>query len=255
MKHNSFSMGFEIKTAAGAVNTPTQFIPWKKENLLAEYTPTSTLKYMNDALIGMNFHLLSHFNTATPVEREFISNYLSSIDPYFEIYANSSKRLSDVNKKSKLNIDFAHKEFVNHFESEFSQILDRCFQPSGVHFKLVGEALNCISDFEKKIGKAFLYNFSIQFSPSFTEKLISFYSFVFHVRTVVAMSHNNQVDDSAFESIKCDSINDYLAKADFTVNDALLYWQFKKLATPFTGTPDVRVEKLFINPLEQSFFK
>ena len=50
-------------------------------------------------------------------------------------------------------------------------------------------------------------------------------------------------------------MNDYLSKTDFTVNDSLIYWQFKKLATPFIGQADIRFEKLLINPLEQSFQK
>lgn len=255
MKHNSFSMGFEIKTSSGAINTPTQFIPWNKEADSADYTPTATLKYMNDALIGMNFHVLNKFKHASKADQQFIHDFLKNIDPYFEIYANSSARLTEINKKSPIHKSFTNKEFISHFEKEFTQILDQCFAGEGVQFKFVDEALNCITDFEKKIGSAFLYNFSVQFSEKFTEKLVSFYSFLFHVRTVVAMNHNHKVEDTAFESVKCDSINDYLAKTDFTVNDALLYWQFKKLATPFTGTPDVRVEKLLVNPLEQSFQK
>ncbi len=256
MKHNSFSMGFEIKTTSGSVPTPTQFIPWNKEaDYSAEYTPTTTLKYMNDALIGMNFHVLSQFKATSKTDQQFITQFLTSTDPYFEIYANSSKRLTEINKKSSIHKSFMNKEFVSHFETEFTQVLEKCFTQDGVQFKQINEALNCIADFEKKLGNAFLYNFSVQFSEVFTQKLISFYSFLFHIRTVVAMSHNNHVEDSSFESVKCDSINDYLAKTDFTVNDALLYWQFKKLATPFIGTPDVRVEKLFINPLEQSFLK
>ncbi len=255
MKHNSFSMGFEIKTNPGAVHTPSQFNCWNKDNDSAEYTPTSTLKYMNDALIGMNFHVLNQFKQASSSDQQFVSQYLKNIDPYFEIYANSSKRLAEINKKSSIQKKFTNRDFVTHFEKEFSQILEKCFGQDEVHFKTINQALNCMADFEKKLGSALLYNFSIQFSDLFTQKLISFYSFLFHMRTVVTMNHNNQVEDSAFESIKCDSINDYLAKTDFTVNDALLYWQFKKLATPFVGTPDVRVEKLLVNPLEQSFQK
>jgi hypothetical protein len=255
MKHNSFSMGFEIKTSPGAAPTPSQFIPWNKEAATSEYTPTSTLKYMNDALIGMNFHVLSQFKYASKSDQQFITNYLKSIDPYYEIYANASARLAEINKKSSIHKNFKNKEFVSHFENEFTQVLDKCFAQEGVQFKFIDEALNCITDFEKKLESALLYNFSVHFSESFTQKLVSFYSFLFHIRTVIAMSHNNQVEDTAFESVKCDSINDYLAKTDFTVNDALVYWQFKKLATPFIGSPDVRVERLLVNPLEQSFQK
>lgn len=255
MKQNSFSMGFEIKTKISAVNTPTHFIPWNKEADSAEYTPTSTLKYFNDALIGMNYHSLCRFKNISSPEKLFITDYLTSIDPYFEIYANSSRRLNEVQKKSSFEKNLVHREQAAHFETEFSTLLDQCFSQEQVQFKFIDEILNCMNDFEKKLGQAFLYNFSIQFSEKFTQKLVSFYSFLFHIRTVVAMSHNHQVEDSASQSVKCDAIADYLPKTDFTVNDALLYWQFKKLATPFRGSPDVRVEKLFVNPLEQSFQK
>lgn len=255
MKQRSFQMGFEIKTAKGSVNTPIQFIPWKQEPDSAEHTPTSTLKYMNDALIGMNYHFMNQFRNLPQADAQFITHYLKNIDPYYEIYANSAARLNEVAQKAWKNSTPNNPSPVAHFEIEFEQFMDNCFSNSEINLKFIGDALNILNRFETSLGSAFLYNFSLQFSENFTQKLISFYSFLFHIRTVVAMNHNNQVEDSAFESLRCDSISDYLPKTDFTVNDALLYWQFKKLATPFIGSADVRVEKLFVNPLEQSFLK
>ncbi len=249
----SFNMGFEIKMASGPISTPTQFIPWNKKTDSSDYTPTTTLKYMNDALIGMNYHVLNQFKHLSNTDTQFIKNYLKNIDPYFEIYAKSSLRLKDVYKKTEQ--PKPPQKLISDFENEFSQAVDKCFSNDNVQLKFIGEALNILSDFEKKLGNAFLYNFTFEFSENFTGQLISFYSFLFHIRTVTAMNHNDQVSDSAFESIRCDSISDYLARTDYTANDALLYWQFKKLTTPFVGVSDVRVEKLLVNPLEQAFFK
>lgn len=251
MKNKSFQMGFEIKTSSGEFCTPTQFTPWKKDSEFSDYTPTATLKYMNDALIGMNFHVLNGFKSVSNEDKKFVSDYLKHIDPYFEIFKNSSNRLNTVYKKSEP----LSKKIVQDFESHFSGFLDKCFSEQGINLKFMSEGLNAISEFEKNFGSALIYNFNVQFSNEFNQKLISFYSFLFHLRTVVAMNHNNQVVDSAFETVKCDSISDYLPKTDFTVNDGLIYWQFKKLATPFVGQSDVRVEKLLVNPLEQAFQK
>ena len=215
------------------------------------YTPTATLKYLNDALIGMNFHILNNFKTVDLNDKNFITEHVKNVDPYFEIFKNSETRLAPVVKKAPV-ID---KKIILEFENNFCIYFEKCFSNKGVQFSFLSAALELISDFEKDCGTNLIYNFSVHFSKDFNQKLISFYSFLFHVRSVSALNHNNQIEDSAFESVKCDSVNDYLSKTDFTVNDSLIYWQFKKLATPFIGQADIRFEKLLINPLEQSFQK
>ena len=129
------------------------------------------------------------------------------------------------------------------------------FLKDSVDFSKIQKALDLISDFENHLGSPFLYNFSLQLSSAFQSKLVAFYSFLFHLRSVVAIDHNAYVEDSSIESVKCDSISDYLPKSDYTTNDALLFWQFKKLSTPFVGhkDKDVRIEKLLVQPLEKYF--
>jgi hypothetical protein len=121
----------------------------------------------------------------------------------------------------------------------------------------LGPLLEAFTTLEKQMNSTILFNFNLSFSKEFTEKLHALYSFLFHLRSIVAIDHNAHIEDASHEAIKVDSILDYMPRADYITNDALLYLNFKKLSTPFCNpkSPDPRVEKLFANPLEKAFEK
>lgn len=253
MKTLSLQMGYEIKTQSGSVLKPTEIKIWDQNSRFSEFTPQAPFKYMNDALIGLTFHKMNGFKNLTFTDRAFAEQSLKALDPYFELYQKSAAKLKPVTHALK----FEHKLACENFEKKFSDFWNQTITATEISFKFFGKALEIINAFENELGQPFIYNFSVRFSAGFTEKLICFYSLLFHLRTVIALDHNTYVEDSAFESLKCDSITDYLPKADFTVNDAMLYWQFKKLSTPFVGhkDKDTRIEKLFVDPMERAFFQ
>jgi hypothetical protein len=74
---------------------------------------------------------------------------------------------------------------------------------------------------------------------------------LYHLRSVVAVDHNAHVEDTSLETVKCDSISDYLPKSDYTVNDALLYWHFKNLTENVSG----EVEKTIVAPMHNYFIQ
>jgi hypothetical protein len=78
---------------------------------------------------------------------------------------------------------------------------------------------------------------------------------LFHLRSVVAVDWNAHVDDPSHEAVHVDSITDYIPKAEYVVNDAIMYWQFLKLSHPFVAgkNSDVKVEKLFVEPMRKAF--
>ncbi len=259
MKKNQFQMGIEIKTKSGAVLKPDQLHFWdfnaptppaNLPNHFTNMTPQNPFKYFTDAILGLCYHKMNDYKFLNPEEKRFTLQAYRSFDPYSTLYSKSAPRVKALHKGAK-----PHALQYENFEKKMTAIWDETFSQKTVHFASLSAALDCISEFETSLDEAFLYHFSIQFSGRFTEKLICFYSFLFHLRAVVAVDHNAHVDDSSFESIKCDSISDYLPKSDYTVNDALLYWQFKKLATPFVGhkDKDTRIEKLFVDPMLKSF--
>lgn len=254
MKKNAFEMGMEIRTAAGSILKPEQLHFWdlSTENLppqIKNLTPQSPFKYYTDAIIGLCYHKMTDYKFLSAEDRHFAVQAYRSFDPYTELFQKSAPRVRSLRGNFKTTLKYEN------FEKQMTEIWSEVFESKTIQFAKLEKALDCLSEFEMSIETTFLYNFNIQFSEKMTEKLICFYSFLFHLRSLMAIDHNGHVEDSSLESVKCDSISDYLPKSDYTVNDALLYLQFKKLSVPFVGhkDKDVRIEKLFVEPLTRAF--
>jgi hypothetical protein len=259
MKKSQIQMGIEIKTKSGAILRPHQIQFWDlscpaTHSAIPKHftgsTPHHPFKYFTDAILGLCYHRMNDFKFLAPEDKKFATQAYNSFDPYSTLFSKSAPRVKSLRKEMKN--PFGKYEA---FEKKMSAVWEKAFAQPTVHFADLNAALECLSEFEHSLDVPFLYNFSIQFSDKFNEKLICFYSFLFHLRALVALDHNAHVDDSSFESIKCDSISDYLPKSDYTINDALLYWQFQKLSIPFVGhkDKDTRIEKLFVDPMLKSF--
>jgi hypothetical protein len=55
------------------------------------------------------------------------------------------------------------------------------------------------------------------------------HSMLFNLRSLIAVDYNSYIKDPTHEALKIDSITDYLSKAEYISNDALLYLQSRKL--------------------------
>ena len=250
MKPSSFVMGFEIKTTRGPVLKPVSLEIWDQNSRLKEFTPHPPLKFMNDSLVGLQFHKMTNFLNA-PKQTDFINYAINELCPYATLFYSSGDRLFKIQEKLK-PID---QMLVQIFENKWFSYWDAQDFSKGINFNKLDQAFDILSEFETEIKAPLMYNFTLQFSRKFTDHLLAMYSFLFHLRSIIALDHNIHIDDSSFESVKCDSISDYLPRVDFTTNDALVYWQFKKLATPFVGhkDKDIRIEKLFVEPMQRAF--
>ncbi len=253
MKKNALKMALTITAETGCVLRPTaiQFANQPKANSTdgAHHTP---FKYYTDAIIGLCYHKMTDFKQTDPQELNFTKSAYLSLNPYVELFRKSAPRVQAITKaKPDLNLQ------IENFEKSMDEAWTALFSADTLNLSQVPRILNLISDFENHLGAPLLYNLTLQFSERFTEKLIGFYSLLFHLRSVIAIDHNAYVHDSSIDTVKCDSISDYLPKSDFTANDALLFWQFKKLSTPFVAhkDKDVRIEKLLVQPLEKYFYQ
>ena len=251
MKNLSLTMGYEIKMTTGSYFKPTTIQLWDQSSRFSEFTPHSPFKYMNDALVGIGLYKLNSYKNLPFSERTFAEQCFKTIDPYTQLYKSSAARLKEIQQ----SVPKSQSLHIENFEKKFNDLLEKSNKDGSLDLSFVPDMLDCIKDFEKELDRTLIYNFSPQLSEKTTEKLSCFYSVLFHLRTLIALDYNAHTEDSAFECVKCDSISDYLPKADFTVNDALMYWQFKKLSTPFIAhkDKDVRLEKLFIEPMQRSF--
>lgn len=250
MKPSSFVMGFEIKTTRGPVLKPVSLEIWDQNSRFAEFTPHPPLKFQNDSLVGLQLQKMTNFLNA-PKQKEFIDHAINELCPYATLFYSCSDRLFKIQEKLK-PVD---EKLVQAFEKQWFSYWDAQDFSKGISFNKLDQVFDMLSEFESQMKAPLMYNFTLQLSKKFNDHLLSMYSFLFHLRSLIALDHNIHIDDSSFESVNCDSISDYLPRADFTTNDALVYWQFKKLATPFVGhkDKDVRIEKLFVEPMQRAF--
>lgn len=252
MKKNQLKMNLVIATEAGSVLHPValRLLPVKTSR--SEALPQTPFKYYTDAIIGLCFHKMTDFKNLEASEVSFSQSAYASLNPYIELFRKSAPRVQSISR-----VHSTRQITLENFEKKMTDQWQILFSKDAVEFSKIQNLLDLVSDFETQLGSPLLYNFTLNFSDRFKEKLICFYSFLFHLRSVIAIDHNAYVEDSSIESVKCDSISDYLPKSDYTANDALLFWQFKKLSTPFVAhkDKDARIEKLFVQPLEKYFYQ
>jgi hypothetical protein len=117
---------------------------------------------------------------------------------------------------------------VEYFERNFTDTLDSSLHPWGVDLSHLCHLVEAIDHLETKMAQPLLYNFNLKFSRPVVEKLHYLHSMLFSLRSLVAMDYNAHSQDPTHEACKVDSITDYLSKAEYVANDALLYYTFKK---------------------------
>ena len=256
MKSHSLQLAIEIKTKAGAILKPHEIYFWELHSKqipshLKNVTPDAPFKFYTDAILALCFHKMTNYAYLAPEQKEFAVTSYQYFDHYTELYQKSSPRI-----KSLSTASLQQKKHFESFEKKATAAWNNAFGLHGISFTKLTEVLNHISEFESQIASPLIYNFSVFFSPEFTEKLICFYSLLFHLRSVVAIDHNAHIDDSSQDTVKCDSISDYLPKSDYTVNDALLYWHFKNLSSSFNDNKKyAEVEKNLVTPMHHYFLQ
>lgn len=257
MKHKSLRVGFDVTMDKGSTWKPLKVQFWSQEENYKKFKPSEPFKYMADAVAGLSLIKLNHYiksPVATPnMDYNFAVDAWKALDPHSELYERSEHRI----RALQSHLAVVNPQICADFEAHFNEHFEAAIKPWGIDMTALWPLLDSFSWLENKIGSALLYNFGLNFSKPFMEKLHTLYSFLYHVRSLVAVDHNAHVEDPSHEGVKVDAITDYLPRAEYVVNDALLYWNFKKLSQPFTAarTPDGRVEKLFAGPMEKAFQK
>lgn len=250
-------LGFDISMEKGATWRPMKVEFWSHEHLFSKVKPSPPFKYMADALMGLSMVKLNHY-IKSPIATPHL-NYSDAVeawkhlDPHVELYERSEARVRSLQSHTPV----LNPEYCREFETLFNETFDSALKPWGMDLTELWPLLDTFQWLETKMDGPLLYSLSLNFSKPFMDKLHSLYSFLYHLRGVVAVDHNAHCDDPSHEGVKMDAITDYLPRAEYVVNDALLYWNFKKWAGPFSGpkTPDSRVENLLVRPMEKAFNK
>jgi hypothetical protein len=255
-----FRVGFDVTMEKGSTCRPLKVQFWTDEKKFTDTHPTMPLKYHADALAGLSLIKLNHYlksPLSTPfMDYSFAVDAWKALDPHIELFDRSQKRMQSWQAESAM----INPKICQEFESLFNEHFEMAVKPWGVDLAALGPLLETFSWFEKKMETPLLYNFGLSFSKPFVEKLHSLFCFLYHLRSIVAIDHNAQVQDPSHEGVRIDAITDYLPRAEYVVNDALLYWNYKKYSQPFSAlapgkNSGAQVEKLLVQPLDKVFEK
>lgn len=257
MKHKPLMLGFDICLDKGATWKPLKVQFWNTEAQWKKLAPSEPFKYMADALVGLSLIKLNHYiksPVANPqIDYSLACDAFNTLNPHCELYERSQPRVRSLQS----HLAMVDPTVISEFETHFNECFESAITPWGFDLTALGPLLDTFSWLEGKMGAPLLYNFGLNFSRQFVDRLHVLYSFLYHLRSLVAIDHNGHCEDPSHEGVKVDAITDYLPRAEYVVNDALLYINFKKLAQPYNSpkSPDARVEKLLVNPLEKAFHK
>jgi hypothetical protein len=220
-------LGFYIHGEQGPCLRPHRLELWKDSHF-RNSPPEKPFYYKTDALAGLacvhlNQHLKNPF--ALPhMNYSFCFEAWRALEPHHELYERSQPRVAALRQHMK---EFPP-TLVSSFEQNFRDILGNSLQQDGIDLDSLTDLIESIDYLEAQMEKPLLYNFNLKMSREAIEKLHYLHSLLFNLRALVAMDYNAFVQDPAHEAVKVDSISDYLSKAEYVANDAVLYCQLKK---------------------------
>lgn len=261
-------LGFDVKVEAGSILKPYQIHFWKESDY-KHSQPEAPFHYHSDALVGLSMvHLLPSLQNpfatgknAPKMNFPFCHEAWLALEPHHELFSRSQARVNALRAQMK-PMPLAP---VEYFERNFTEIFEESLNPWGIDLSHLCHAIDAIEYLENKMESPILYNFNLKFSKPLTEKLHYLHSLLFNMRSLIALDYNAHINDPTHDACKVDSITDYLSKAEYVANDAILYYHFKKQKEAMK--PDVyeNMEKTFktyshngyclIESLPKSFLK
>ncbi len=224
----SLWIGFDIKGEAGACMHPQKIEFWKDEDF-KRITPEAPFHYRSDALIGLSsIHLNQHLKnpfSAPKMNFSFCFEAWQALEPHHQLFLRSQQRVNALRNHLKDTPTL----ITSSFERSFTDVLDSCLHSWGVDLEGLTQLIGSIDFLETKMEKPLLYNFNLKMSRAMVDKFHYLHSLLFNLRSLIALDYNSYIQDPTHEAIKVDSITDYLAKAEYVANDALLYFNFRRL--------------------------
>ncbi|MFN7728260.1 MAG: hypothetical protein ACK5P7_03815 [Bdellovibrio sp.] len=261
---NGVWLGYDVLTAAGSFPLPQKICFWEQHKY-KDTEPEAPFHYAADALVGLSLvHLNPHLQnpfTSPQMNYSFANESWNALEPHHVLFARSQPRIQALRDQMK----DVPSEAVGHFERNFSEVLESAKEPWGFDLTKLHEMVDAIDYLEAKDERPLLYNFKTRFSREVLMQMHYLHSMLFNLRALIAMDYNAHVQDPTHEAAKIDSISDYLPKAEYVANDALLYWSFKRTKEEMPKSAVEKMEQAFytyshnaavlVESLPQSFLK
>ena len=237
-------LGFDIVAGRGTFPRPEKIVFWS-ENKFKTHEPEAPFHFSADALVGLSMiHLNKHLQNpfASPkMNYSFANESWKALEPHHELYTRAQPRIQSLRDALKTEPSQAARSF----ERSFTEILDSSILPWGFDLTRLGDLVQSIEFLETKEERPLLYNFRLRFSRETLAHMHFLHSLLFNLRALLAMDFNAHVQDPTHEAVKVDSISDYLAKAEYVANDALLYWNFKRCREEMPKTAADKMQQAF----------
>lgn len=249
-----FRLGFEIKMDHEYHFRPTQIEYWTEKEKFDSVEAHSPFHYHADLLTGLSLILLNPYFKTPLLKNSMPYNVCNktwkNLDPHHQVYENMYSQ-SLAFRKDLPQTKAADLTLVEQFDRNLTTILENAQKPWGIEFNEFQDLVDTIFHLESRMQMPLIYNFQFQLPPQTIEKLHYLYSLLFHTRALVGYDYNSQLKDPTFQAVKVDSILDYIPRAEYVSQDALLYWKFLDNSKPFEKNPNVW--NLLVKPTIQAF--
>lgn len=240
----SMWFGFDVVSDTGRFPRPQRIEFWKDQDF-AQLKPESPFHYKSDALLGLALYQLHpRWKSAHLPEKAqaFAADLWRSLEPHFELHLRAQPRVTALREQLKA------KAFppAQSFTRAYSELLAHAADAKGFDFAALEPLTGLVDELEQNLGRPLLYDFSLHFDAETRASLQLLHSVLFHTRTLIAMDMNSFIQDATHDAIKVDSITDYLARGEYVANDALLYWNFKKMREHMSPAAAEHMENAFL---------
>lgn len=248
----SIWLGYDIEVQSNLVLQPTKISFWHEDQFKFQ-PPEEPFHFMSDALIGLSFLQINPAWKKQFLKKEeqiqFSEQAWHALEPHHELYLRSQERVSALRRHLKNQVT----PIVAKFENIFTDVLDQAMEKNTFDIAQALSLIEAIDFLENQLQQPLLYNFALKFSSKISEKMNFLHSMLFNLRSLIALDHNAYIQDPTFQALKVDSITDYLAKAEYIANDAMLYYNFKKISPQVKANPYQQMLEHFKNYLHNGF--
>jgi hypothetical protein len=199
----------------------------------------SSLKYHADLLTGLNLHQLCLPKNS--VLNNHISVALSALDPHYTLNIKAANRISNWLKRSSIV------SLNSNLLTQMVEIIKDATSEKGLSVTKLLALIPFFEKMETELKRPLLYNFELDLPNEILSSFHILSNLLFYVRCLVITDYNQQIQDPTFESIRMDSVHDYLPKLESIARDAAIYSHFIRFETQMPTLVAQRLKEVFHN--------
>lgn len=198
------------------------------------------LKYHADLLTGLNLYWVCLPEKSNLHPDHHVA--LKSLDPHWGLHEGAKSRLQSWHKKRGASPSIPH-SLLN----KIAEVFTGSISDSQIQLSALTQLIPLLDQLEQSyvVKRPLLYNFELELPNEIINTAHLLANLLFNVRALVLTDYNQESSDPAFESLRVDSVLDYLPKLDSVAADAALYSQFKRLEAQMPTLVGQRLKDCF----------